>query len=237
MKRRLESDRWNAETLKQITATPRCPNPKDIAQNRPMPIRDTLKLDGEIGFEILPKVDVDESTPGKRDFKITKDVLTKFGPTSGCPGCEASTYGMKSGGRAHWPSCRERLEENMRSSDSYEDRLKNRDIRLERAHPAEASHMESDPTVIQPEDEDIVSDEDLDILDFDDDAFIDTEQSNRTKVSKERSPSMDNSDDEGSPKKRQKLRNMRIKGSLNNICKMTSLRSEYGNMSKMLEDL
>ena len=81
VKRRIETERWNAEVIKATVATPRCPNPKDEAQSRPMPIRDTLHVDGELHFEVLPKVSVEDSVPGKRDFKITKSVMSKFGPT------------------------------------------------------------------------------------------------------------------------------------------------------------
>ena len=89
VKRRVESDRWNADCIKAIVATPRCPNPKDEAQNRPMPIQDTMNLGEDLKFENLPKTAVEEGVIGKRDFKITSSVLTKFGPTQGCPGCEA----------------------------------------------------------------------------------------------------------------------------------------------------
>ena len=238
VKRRLEVDRWNIESIKAIKATPRFPNPKDEAQFGPMAVRDTTGADNEASFEMLPNVPVADQVLGRRDFKITKTILTKFGITEDCPGCQARDSGMR---RSHTPACRIRLEEKMNSDNWYENRLKTRDTRLERCHYAEATEHEGDAKVAEP-DEDVVSsdeempdDQDADLVP--DDHYVNQE---------ERIPRIRNRGEEDipeemseppSPRKRQRLQKVKMNRSIMNVCNSRNLRSEHAKISEMVYDL
>ena len=95
VKRRSEADRWKPERIKSIIATPMNPNPKDDTQQKVESERDTKGIRFEIENEKLPEVMVEDRQGGKRDFKITKSVLSKFGITEGCPGCFANEIGTR----------------------------------------------------------------------------------------------------------------------------------------------
>ena len=121
VKRRSEIDRWKYESIKGIVATPRNPNPKDDSQLSIESERDTKGARVEI--EKLPEVETDDRQNAKRDFKITKLVLDKFGTTDGCPGCFANQVG---GRRSHTTECRSRLESRMNENEQYGDRIQRR---------------------------------------------------------------------------------------------------------------
>ena len=57
-----------------------------------------------------------------RDFKITKQLVMKYGETDGCPGCQAPR-------REHSQTCRKKMEESMASDPEQIPRLTSRDRR------------------------------------------------------------------------------------------------------------
>ena len=238
VKRRLESERWSEEAIKAVRATPRHPNPKDESQAGPRSVRDTLGTDNEAKFEMLPEVPVTEPVIGKRDFKITKNIITKFGMTIDCPGCQANAVGHR---RAHTPSCRIRLEEKMNSDEWYETRLRGRDTRLERCHYAEADEPQGEAIVTEAEENEASSDEELEMdiesVSIPHDHYVHSED----KVHRVRNrgeediPELDS--EPPSPKKRQRLQQMKLNRSIMQICNSRNLRSEHAGVKAMLNDL
>ena len=89
VKNRPEDDRWNAEQIEKIVASPRAPNPLDEDQDDPQPPRLTKGADpgGGCGRD-LPDPIQDEHEARNRNFKITKQLIEQFGPTVDCRGCE-----------------------------------------------------------------------------------------------------------------------------------------------------
>ena len=74
-------------------------------------------------------MDYGKDQPAKtREFKVTKNILDKFGLTAGCKGCEATINGA--GARAHSDGCRKRLEEAIKNDDVLKVRLDMRDTRF-----------------------------------------------------------------------------------------------------------
>ena len=107
VKRRSEDERWNAERVLEVKATPRRPNPKDESQQKLQPERLTVGVDLGAGTGVdLPEAEVNQGTSKVRDFKITKQLIQKFEPTPGCKGCEGSFTGLR---RDHSQACRTRL--------------------------------------------------------------------------------------------------------------------------------
>ena len=101
-----------------------------------------------------------------RDFKITKELLSKFGYTDDCPGCHAAVFGYR---RNHTSICRARLEEKMSKDPGLDSRLKSRDIRLGREvvdksavapQESEAKKDIEEPVVLQEDGEDDDKDSD-----------------------------------------------------------------------------
>ena len=72
LRSRLEGERWSAEAVEAIRATPDIPNPRDHNQKEPRPERETRGLDfGARGGQELPQQRVRPEPDLKRDFKIT----------------------------------------------------------------------------------------------------------------------------------------------------------------------
>ena len=126
------SERWSAEAIKQVVATPDAPNPKDPNQTVTKSERETKGLDfGAKGGQDLPKQRVQMQPDLKREFRITERLLTEYGFTAGCRGCEAKLMGQEN--KPHSHECRARLEEAMRDAGPDEDILERRDARLGKA--------------------------------------------------------------------------------------------------------
>ena len=143
--RRPKSDRWDADAIRKIKATPRSPNPVDkpaSSSQRENHTRSKMEV-GEDGTTLADAVNK-EDVFRFRDFKITKGILNKYGHTSGCKGCEASECGGNP--RAHSDLCRRRIEEVIRRDDVLKARVEMRDVRLDR-------HVEPEAQVTNPEDQ------------------------------------------------------------------------------------
>ena len=130
MKRRPEVNKWDAEKIRNIVASP--PNPEDPskpdfvgrAQARPV------------------------SEPVRRDFQITKRVLERYDNTVGCPGCNAALSNKPR--REHNKECRERIEAQMHEDPEDLVRIIERDIRLERPNrDDERSPEEGSPDSVE----------------------------------------------------------------------------------------
>ena len=162
VKRRPEDERWCAQAIKDIVASPKAPNPKDKNQGDVMPERLTRDADpGGASGEALPDVIVHEPEVRARDFKITKTLIEKFGPTDGCKGCEGHVMGSR---RAHSEACRNRMEEEMSKDDILGRRVTARDARkIEEACRDVRKPKEDEPN--QPEIEASHDDADL-FVDF-----------------------------------------------------------------------
>ena len=73
VKRRPEDERWSAQAIKDIVASPKAPNPKDKNQGEIRPERLTKGADpGGGSGESLPEVAVQDQAFRSRDSKITK---------------------------------------------------------------------------------------------------------------------------------------------------------------------
>ena len=127
--RKPESERWSPIAISEIKAIPRTPNPKDKAQQKVESESMTIGIspEGESGINVkVPEVS-DQPTV-YRDFKITRQVLERYGYSDECKGCEAAVMGYLP--RPHNQGCRKRLEAEMTKDDTHRERLKKRDERL-----------------------------------------------------------------------------------------------------------
>ena len=158
--------RWSKEAIINIKARPRNPNPKDPRQFDAAAESSTTGLGiKEDGSKLLaPKTEDVEMK--MRDFKITKELLSKFGYTDDCPGCHAAVFGYR---RNHTSICRARLEEKMSKDPCLDSRLKSRDRRLGREvvdksavepQESEAKKDIEEPVVLQEDGEDDDTDRD-----------------------------------------------------------------------------
>ena len=117
-------DRWDAETVLQITATPRRPapssrKPEDVTTGmvdgegsrerkrlKQMPRQAPSSEDTGVG---VPEPRVNTREEDVRELRITEKLLEKFGGyTAGCPGCEWKISG-RPGHRGHSAACRTRV--------------------------------------------------------------------------------------------------------------------------------
>ena len=124
IKRRPPSERWSLDSIQAIASSPRVPNPKDPRQAEPRPERLTKGIDpGGDGTRIPLDAPEDEGEDAMkvRDFRITRTILTKYGTTQGCQGCEAHNLGT--GRRGHTHACRSRLEEEVKKDDVLRERV------------------------------------------------------------------------------------------------------------------
>ena len=140
VKRKPKEDRWSEEALNKIQATPRRPNPKDERQEEPLPERLTTGANPAGGDgSRLPEVEIEEQEVESRNFKITKQLIERFGSTPNCKGCEGQSIGSR---RAHSTACRAKFEEKMRQDDLLADRIAKRNQRLGRQEEDEEDAQE-----------------------------------------------------------------------------------------------
>ena len=86
-------------------------------------MRDTKGIDlGGDGSQ-LAEIPVRQHEEGLRgDFRITAEILAKFGYTTDCAGCEAKILGMDH--RNHSIECRKRLEKEMQRDEQMKETFK-----------------------------------------------------------------------------------------------------------------
>ena len=125
-----DSAKWNAEQIAKLVATPRQPNPRDKEQEEANHLRNTKGIDLGGDGSKLAETPVRQHEEGlRRDFRITADLLEKFGYTADCAGCEAKILGTDH--RNHSAECRARLEKEMQRDEQMTETLKRRDKRVQ----------------------------------------------------------------------------------------------------------
>ena len=140
VRRRPEVNKWDAEKMRNIVASPRMPNPED-------PSRPDFDIDRtRLPRPVVPAEDVGRaqarpiSEPVRRDIGITKRVLERYDYTAGCPGCNAALSNKPR--REHNKECREDPEDLLR--------IIERDIRFERPNrDDERSPEEGSPDSVE----------------------------------------------------------------------------------------
>ena len=99
----------------------------------------------------------------RRDFRITAEILKKFGYTTDCAGCEAKILGTDH--RNHTTECRARLEKEMQRDEKMKETLKRRNKRVQMEPSPEAAdsgglprrHDQDGDAQMETLDEEIVS--------------------------------------------------------------------------------
>ena len=127
IKRRPADSRWSAELVAGIKATPRAPNPREPGEQRLRTERDPkiVKLEKE---KVVAPPEVQAPREFKRrDFRITKLLLERYGFTGGCPGCQGMLDGKR--GHVHSKECRDRIEIAMEADPEDSQRIRSRDQR------------------------------------------------------------------------------------------------------------
>ena len=150
MRRRPMGDRWKAQAIAEIRASPRMPNPKDPEDDDVKPVREPAVR------EVSPDEVVGDaparppSEVRRRNFRITKQLLQKYGYTPGCKGCDAALGGRDA--RAHDEECRERIEAAMEEDPEDNRRIRQRDERIF-AEPLERGEPEDrfEEPVLEPQ--------------------------------------------------------------------------------------
>ena len=123
-----DSDRWKAEVVLAIRATPNVPNPKNLDQRDVLPARDVQRREDAVDGQDLPEAPVRAGE--RRDFRITDGILAKYGYTDGCDGCRRKRAGLRH--QQHSAECRQRLEKAMIAEEKYKETMRQRDERLGR---------------------------------------------------------------------------------------------------------
>ena len=178
----------------------------------------------------------DDRESGKRDFKITKTLLNKFGTTADCPGCFSGQIGLR---RGHSAECRNRMEQCMRDSDQaqYGERIKQRNVRM--GIEVEVKSVEDNEAIVMQEDQvDEDSEEEKEIEDElnPHEEPVGESPRNGGLRDRDRSNSFIHDEDEA-PLKRQRLRALNNRNNARRICNITNSRSEFKNVNRMLSDL
>ena len=104
IKRRPESERWDADEIMKVTGTPWKPylfsESDELLSKPPQPV--IIKEDGPV------RADRDSDNPAiPRSFAITRRDLVNYGYTPACPGCYAAANDRKH--KSHTPVCRDRI--------------------------------------------------------------------------------------------------------------------------------
>ena len=131
------SERWSADAIVEIRATPERPNPHNAKQKFIEADRNTEGTQ----FGARPKRETAEPKPEHktaehqeeqkvkdiRDFRITDAHLQEFGYTLGCPGCDAKRHGTPK--RMHTNPCRTRIASDIRAKRPEAPEMMRRDER------------------------------------------------------------------------------------------------------------
>ena len=126
-----DSEKWKADEIASVRATPKKRNSLNEAQTETKTLRETKGFDIGGDGSKLPETLVQESAEMRsRNFRITQDILDAFGYTEGCLGCEARSYGTDH--RSHSAACRARLENNMIEDEKLKQMIYRRDARIKK---------------------------------------------------------------------------------------------------------
>ena len=97
IQRKPEVNRWSEKALKEIQATPREPNPRDLSQKAANSERDTegAKVVVEVKGDGSELADTKEErkTCKPKSFRITKEILEMYGFDENCYGCMRTMVG------------------------------------------------------------------------------------------------------------------------------------------------
>ena len=136
-----EQERWSRELIKQLKITPRNPD------QRPRERRTEESEDGPEGEEpaaenpeersganLEPAAEREPPAVYRRDFRITRQILERYGYSDDCPGCRGQQNpGLP--GRSDTAECRGRLEQAMLQDERLRRVLEERDVRHGLAQP------------------------------------------------------------------------------------------------------
>ena len=127
--RRMSVDqRWKSDAIEHINATVKTtvPKIKEIAEPAAgeTPV---VYADVEGDGKQIPEDDHISEDKTVRDFKITRQVLQKYGYSDHCVGCDEALHGKK---RGHTTMCRKRLEEAMKADEVDQQRIRRRNERM-----------------------------------------------------------------------------------------------------------
>ncbi len=157
--------RWDPERALLIRATPRCPAPSskdpEKIESRVTDDADAAKGDAKDKPQLeepLEQVQDPVAREGHhvpRDFRITAQVLDKYGYTDGCGGCEHKACGLEDH-RPHAPQCRRRLSDAMMQDERDREQI-TAARRRKRAQPEIAK--EAEEREVNPVDVEITADE------------------------------------------------------------------------------
>ncbi len=125
-------NRWDPERALLIRATPRCPAP---SSRNPEKIESRVVDDADAKVEEInrekelekpdtnvPDPEAREGNHEPRDFRITAQILEKYGYTDGCNGCVHKACGHEDH-RPHNPQCRRRLSEAMMNDERHKEQV------------------------------------------------------------------------------------------------------------------
>ena len=243
IRRKPSENRWDKKAIEDIVAGPRNPNPKDWSQFKPESESATKGIQLEAEGASIPKTVPEEVGSKVRDFKVTKDILSKFGRSEDCPGCEASKFGYR---RVHNPACRKRLMERMKLDPILKGRIDSRNQRCgieENPVQEDKDEDEDSPKVLDPsENVEVEADSDYEkeVSDSEkeDDAVL-----KQSEVAEEVPKVRKREDDEGEESsKRARLRAVRekrllMRRSIGNVCRKINRQGEYSKVERMIVDL
>ena len=121
--RRPEVERWNAESLKNVKATPWSLR----ATSSPAAM--------ELGQPVAKdEPSPDDAIPLPRRLKITMEIVEGFGTTDGCPQCmHIRSFQETKPGIAHTEACRKRIVEEMKVTIAGAARVERQELRTNRA--------------------------------------------------------------------------------------------------------
>ena len=90
--------------------------------------KDTQELEADVIDSQVVSLVTSEELKVRRDFKITQQLVKRYGETDGCPGCKCA---MMRGGprREHTVACRTKMEKSMVSDPEQAEKLITRDRR------------------------------------------------------------------------------------------------------------
>ena len=131
-------DRWRADLVLNVKATPRQPNPnneKTADISGKLNVDEEAKADGAAdGAVPQDEREVAADHSGPRELRINERLLEKYGYTVGCPGCIHKQLGL-AGHRAHNDICRRRIYAAMAEDVDELDRLTKNQEKLSKKPP------------------------------------------------------------------------------------------------------
>ena len=165
VKRVPKEDRWHPTNIMLVKATPRCPAPSsknpeklqaraaDDEHGRAIK-RDKTEHHGAEAAEKLDEVDTRDDDHSKRNFRITEDLLNKYGRTPGCAGCYHIPVSLGDH-RPHAPECRGRIRDAMSKDNRHKFTVQRADERLNTTAPLETADDSLDVDMIDRDAQDL----------------------------------------------------------------------------------